>query len=54
MFCVWTTHFYFKPDIYSQENGLAMGSPLSPTITNIYMNFYEDLALNPAETFSLV
>ena len=34
-FCVESTYFRMGSDIYWQE-GLAMGSPLSPVLANIY------------------
>ena len=39
-FCVETTYFGMGSDIYRQE-GLAMGSPLSPVLANIYMEYFE-------------
>ena len=35
-------------DVYRQEEGLAMGSPLSSVMANIYMEYFEDMALNSA------
>ena len=35
-------------DVYRQEEGLAMGSPLSPVMANIYMEYFEDIALDSA------
>ena len=43
-FCVETTDFGMGSDIYRLE-GLAMGSPLSPVLTNIYMKYFEEMAL---------
>ena len=43
-FCVETTYFQMGSDIYQQE-GLAMGSPLSPVLANIYMEYFEEMAL---------
>ena len=34
-FCVETTYFGMGSDIYRQEEGLAMGSPLSPVLANL-------------------
>ena len=36
-FCVETTYFGMKSDVYQQEEVLAIGLPLSPEMTNIYM-----------------
>ena len=44
-FCVETTYFGMGSDIYRQEEGLAMGSPLSPVLANIYMEYFEEMAL---------
>ena len=44
-FCVETTYFEIGSDIYRQEEGLAMGSPLSPVLVNIYMEYFEEIAL---------
>ena len=44
-FCVETTYFRMGSDIYRQEEGLAMGSPLSPVLGNMYMEYFEEMAL---------
>ena len=44
-FCVETTYFGKRSDIYRQEGGLAMSSPLSPVLANIYMEYFEEMAL---------
>ena len=44
-FCVETTYFGMGSDIYRQEEGLAMGLPLSPVLANIYMEYFEEMAL---------
>ena len=44
-FCVETTYFGMGSDIYRQEEGLAMGSSLSPELANIYMEFFKEMAL---------
>ena len=33
-FCVEITYFWMGSDIYQQEEGLAMGLPLSPVLAN--------------------
>ena len=43
-FCVETTYFGMGSDIYRQER-LAMCSPLSPLLGNIYMEYFEEMAL---------
>ena len=44
-FCVETTYVGIGSDIYRQEERLAMGSPLSPVLANIYMEYFEEMAL---------
>ena len=44
-FCVATTYFGMGSDIYRQVGGLDMGSPLSPVLANIYMEYFEEMAL---------
>ena len=33
--------FIFNDVLYKQKNGVAMGSPLGPTMANIFLSFYE-------------
>ena len=44
-FCMEITYFGMVSDIYRQEEGLAMGSPLSPVLANIYMEYFKEMAL---------
>ena len=44
--CVETTYFGMGSDIYRQEEGLAMGLPLSPVLANIYMEYFKEMALD--------
>ena len=37
------THFLFKGNFYDQIDGVAMGSPLAPVLTNIFMGHNEKL-----------
>ena len=39
------TYFEMGSDIYRQEEELAMGSPLSPVLVNVYMENFEEMAL---------
>ena len=43
--CVETTYFGMGSDIYQQEEGLAMGSPLSPVLANLYIEYFKEMAL---------
>ena len=43
-FCVETTYFGIGSDIYRQK-GLVMGSPLSPALANIFIEYFEEMAL---------
>ena len=36
-FCLHNTHFSFQNKFYEQVEGVAMGSPVSPIVTNLYM-----------------
>ena len=33
--------FIFNEKLYKQINGVAMGSPLGPTLANIFLGYYE-------------
>jgi hypothetical protein len=47
--CVNNTYFQFGKKFYSQNLGMAMGSPLSPVLCNLYL---EDLEKNAIATFN--
>ena len=38
-FVLTTTYFLFRGNIYKQRFGAAMGSPVSPVVANLYMEF---------------
>ena len=46
--CLRSTYFQFKDSFFEQLEGAAMGSPLSPVIANIYMEAFEERALQSA------
>ena len=39
--------FSFQGKFYKQLHGAAMGSPCSPVVANIYMEYFEKRALGP-------
>ncbi|XP_023726043.1 uncharacterized protein LOC111874629, partial [Cryptotermes secundus] len=43
-----TSCFNFNGQFYEQTDGVAMGSPLSPVIANLYMEDFEERALDLA------
>ena len=49
-FCLKNTYFSFQDQFYEQVEGAAMGSPVSPIVANLYMEYLEQKALNTAPT----
>ena len=47
-FCLKNTYFSFQDEFYEQVEGAAMGSPVSPIVGNLYMEYLEQKALSPA------
>ena len=47
--CLRSTFFQFEDHFYLQSEGAAMGSPLSPIIANLYMEYFESLALESSQ-----
>jgi len=47
-FIVTTTYFSFRSVIYQQMFGAAMGSPVSPLLTNLFMEWLEKQAIATA------
>ena len=45
-FCLKNTHFLIQGSFYEQTEGAAMGLPLSPIIANLYMEAFEEKAIN--------
>ena len=35
------SYFIFNDVLYKQKNSVAMGSPLGPTMANVFLSFYE-------------
>ena len=49
-FCLKNTCFSFQDQFYEQVEGAAMGSPVSPIVANLYMEYLEQKALSTAPT----
>ena len=43
--CLKVSYFQFRGEFYELEDGLAMGSPISAVVANIYMSAWEESAL---------
>ena len=43
-FCLKNTYFSFQDQFYEQVEGAAMGSPVSPIVANLYMEYLEQKA----------
>ena len=48
-FCLCNTYFLFQGQYYEQNQGAAMGSPVSPVVANLCMEFFEDGPNNSSE-----
>ncbi|MCY6488407.1 reverse transcriptase domain-containing protein, partial [Actinobacillus pleuropneumoniae] len=46
--CLTSTFFSFEGELFEQTCGVAMGSPLSPVVANLFMEDFESKALNSA------
>ena len=49
-FCLNSTSFVFQGQYYQQMEGAGMGSPLSPIVTNMFMEQFEKEALENSST----
>jgi hypothetical protein len=47
--CLRTTYFQVDDKFFQQKNGMAMGSSVSPIVSNICMEHFEKLALGSVE-----
>ena len=45
-FCLRSTYFTFQGRYYEQQEGAAMGSPISPIVANLHMEDFEKEAIN--------
>ena len=46
--CLRSTYFCYGEEFYEQREGAAMGFPVSAVVANLYMEFFEELALKAA------
>ena len=46
--CLRSTYFCYGGEFYEQREGAAMGYPVSAVVANLYMEFFEELALKSA------
>jgi hypothetical protein len=47
--CFTATYFQFEDKFYQQKEGTAMGSSLSPMVSNIFMKKIEEISLDAAD-----
>ena len=47
-FCLKNTYFSFQDRFYEQVEGAVMGSPVSPIVASLYMEYVEQNALSTA------
>ena len=47
-YCLTSTYFIFQVRFYEQQDGTAMGSPISLIVANLYMEQFENQAINTA------
>ena len=45
-FCLRSTYFTFQGRYYEQQEGVTMGSPISPIVAKLYMEHFEKKAIN--------
>jgi hypothetical protein len=47
--CLTTRYFQFENKLCQQKEGMAMGNLLSPVVSNIFMEHFEEMALDTAD-----
>ena len=47
-FCLKNTYFSFQGQLFEQVESAAMGSPVSPIVANLYMEYLEQKAISIA------
>ena len=53
-FCLKNTYFSFQGQFYEQVEGATMGSPVSPIVAKLYMEYLEQKALSTAPTLQVL
>jgi len=48
-YCVRNTYFQYKDEYFKQVDGMAMGSPLSPVLCNLFMSDLEKTAMEKSQ-----
>ena len=43
--CLRSTYFSYNDTFYEQKEGAAMGSPVSAVVANLYMEYFEQIAI---------
>ena len=46
--------FSFVDKMFSQVDGIAMGSPVGPTLANIFVGYHESLLISALDTLPIV
>jgi hypothetical protein len=47
--CLTTTYFQFEDKFYQQNEGMSVGNSLFPAVSNIFMEHFEEIALDTAD-----
>jgi hypothetical protein len=51
--CLTTTYFQFDDKLYQQKEGMAMQNSLSPVVSSIFIEHFEEIALDTADHKSI-
>ena len=52
MMCLKSMYFSYRGEFFEQQEGAAMGSPISAVVADLYMEFFEELALRTANKYA--
>jgi hypothetical protein len=47
--CLTTTYFQFEDKFHQEKEGMAMGNSLSPVVSNIFMEHFEEIILDTTD-----